>query len=118
MLGPHSPGYRDWAQTLAAQKDHLEPRTVWSLYRSRRREFLRGPIPSWEGAEPKGHSKRLRFLSPFVSISGERRINTLQLSHLLAYCLVVLMHVGILVLLSAKANCLDLLYFNPGNPKQ
>lgn len=58
------------------------------------------------------------FFSPFVALCGERGINTVQLSRLLAYCLTVLMHVRILVLLSAKANCLGLLYFNTGNPKQ
>lgn len=122
VLRLHLTGYRGWAQTLAAQNDHagcLYHAVPSPPYGNHRRAFLRSPVPAWEGAEePKGRSEGLRFFSLFVAICGERRINTFQLSRLLAYCLTVLMHVRILILLSAKANHLGLLYFYSGNSKQ
>jgi len=67
----------------------------------------------------QGTQRGTEFFFPLlVAICEERRINSRQLSHLSAYCLTVLLHVRILVFLSAKSNCLGLLYFNTGNPKE
>lgn len=79
---------------------------------------LSSTVPSWDCSEElKGCSKGPGFLSLFLAICRERRITTLTFLTFSEYCLTVLFHVRILILLSAEAF-LDLFYFNAGNPKQ
>lgn len=115
----YTSGYCVWAQASGWPCRTLALRCLLLPTQHSGGACLSSPIPSWDCSEElKGCSKGLRFLSLFLAICGERRITALTFLTFVEYCLTVLFHARILILLSAKTNYLGLFYFNTGNPKQ